>query len=223
MRLKISVVALILSLAVLAAPRASFATTVNLTLESTDSGIYPYGFKVNGSGPIIDLSCLNDTRSVYVGETWSATVVNLETVIAAGNPVDGSSIKGLEEDAYLDSLYITNPSNPNYTLNNIEVQDAIWSILGTATYDDLTTNTEKTAVNNLITAAQNTSETSSFYSQFTFYYPTSPYEEGYGNEPQQFLGYTPSPTVTPEPSSLMLLGTGLLGGVGVIRRKLKKS
>ena len=31
----------------------------------------------------------------------------------------------------------------------------------------------------------------------------------------------PMPSVTPEPSSLILLGTGLLGTVFVMRRKLK--
>jgi hypothetical protein len=55
--------------------------------------------------------------------------------------------------------------------------------------------------------AASTPNTSSFYSQFTFYYPST--DNGSNNEPQQFME-----------SSLVLLGTGMAGLVWIVRRRM---
>jgi hypothetical protein len=42
-----------------------------------------------------------------------------------------------------------------------------------------------------------------------------------GHGPQEFIGYRSSAMSTPEPGSLMLLATGLMGIAGVAQRKLR--
>jgi hypothetical protein len=56
--------------------------------------------------------------------------------------------------------------------------------------------------------------------------PSTAYENTLGSIPSESFtligGSTPPPTTTPEPSSIMLFGSGILGLAGILRRKLTR-
>ncbi len=58
---------------------------------------------------------------------------------------------------------------------------------------------------------------SGFFSNFALYQPTSDQTGWTYGIPQEFIGAAP----TPEPSSLLLMGSGLASFAGVVRRRLR--
>ena len=177
-------------------PLKAYADPVTLTYEypgGQSSGpdyVYPYYFSVNGSAAT-PMMCLNFNLDIYQGERWTATIAQV-----LGNT-------NFEEAAYI----FSQASAPGASSDQIAVaQWSNWVLFDAAASSSVPTNYQGDVTTLLDTAAAYVvaNPSASLYSNYVVYEPNSWTSSG---EPQFLMGDAP----TPEPGSLFLLGTGMLG------------
>jgi hypothetical protein len=187
---------------------SSNSATVNMKFlhpGSNASGgfyTYPYYFSVNG-GTATAMMCDAFANHVSVGESWNAHVSGL----LSGKGLFGKNVMAYKA-AGLIFLGVINGSISATTGNW-----AVWNLFN----HGITTNSAVLALdNNALSSARYAS--SSEFKGLALYTAvgSSP-----GHGPQEFIGYRSSAISTPEPGSLTLLSTGLLGIASLVRRKFK--
>jgi PEP-CTERM motif len=191
---------LLIVLAILAFSTASFGA-INAYLQFNGAGsnnykgvqTYPYSFTVNGTTPEF-LMCIGYNEHITGGETWQATEM---TIPQFGLPSFLSLFKA-QEVAYL-YLQAKADGGSNPAIN----AEAWWIIEGQPSPEP-----DHAALAGFAFDLHNT------YPTVLVYVPTTDETGWTDGKPQIFLGSTP------EPSTLLMMGSGLLGLAGFARKRL---
>jgi hypothetical protein len=189
----------VLSLGLLVLP--AMAATVNMQFTGLPTGnnywgvaSYPYDLSVNG-GPAHWMMCVGYYEHIEGGETWQADVVSVGSLDPTTHLLDYQA-------AFLFEMAIADQGA------NSDINAAAWYLMEGA--PSLTPGAQA-----LVALAQGQTFQQGEFANVLLYRAIPGTESVNLGMAQDFL------SSTPEPGSLALFGSGLIGVAGLLRRKLK--
>jgi hypothetical protein len=186
-------------------------------LPSTTSGGYYVGtYQVTVNGTPMNLICDDFTKEITQGETWTATLLSgtqigsMKFANAASYGNGATTATQAYQEVFWLSSQLVNPANSSSVG---AIHFAIWTVLDPAVTGAPTGDGAASTAYWLNLAGQSQNYSSVVMSNYQVYAP-NPF-----NSSQEFIGVNQSPV--PLPPSVMLMGTGLIGVVG-LRKRLKR-